>query len=284
MIGGISADMNFIESIVFGLISGLSDVLPVSAQGHKAMVLKVFGQHSEDPLMRLLIHGAILAALYYSCSQHIVKISRQLRLSRIPKKKRKRPLDTQLLMEFRLLRVMVIPAVLSLLMYTSTAQWGTRLNVTALFLFLNAVILYLPNLLPTGNKDARSLSPLEGVLMGIGGGLSVLPGISSVGGALSVASACGVERNFALSMTYLMHMVLTVGLILFDFAALFGAGLSAITGTALLNGILAAAAAFGGTYLGIRIMRTLAVNIGFSVFALYSAGAALLSFMLYLMV
>ena len=276
--------MNFIESIVFGLISGLSDVIPVSSQGHKAILLKLFGQTGENPLMRLLIHGAILAALYYSCSNHIIKISRQLRLSKIPKKKRKRPLDVQMLMEFRLFRVMVVPALLCLLAYNRTSQWGTKLNLTALFMLVNAVILYLPNLLPTGNKDARSMSPLEGMMMGIGGGASVLPGISSVGGALSVASACGAERSFALSMTYLMHMVLTVGLIGFDFAALFAAGLSGITGSVVLNCIVAAASAFAGTYLGIRVMRLLAVNIGFSIFALYSAGAALLSFLLYLMV
>ena len=276
--------MNVIESIVFGLISGLSDVLPVSAQGHKAIVLKLFGQSSEDPLMRLMIHIAILAALYYSCSNHIIKILRQLRLARIPKKKRKRPLDTQTLMEFRLLRVMIIPVLLSLTAYSKTAQWGTKLNMTAIFMLLNAVILYLPTLLPTGNKDARSMSPLEGVLMGIGGSVSVLPGVSSVGGTLSVASACGAERSFALNMTYLMHMVLTLALIAFDLAALFGAGLSGMTGVAMLSGILAAAAAFGGTYLGVRVMRLLAANIGFSIFALYSAGAALLSFLLYLMV
>ncbi len=276
--------MNLIESMVFGLISGLSDVLPVSSQGHKAILLKLFGETGENPLMRLLIHGAILAALYYSCSSHIVKISRQLRLSRIPKKKRKRPLDVQMLMEFRLVRVMVIPALICLLAYTRTAQWGTKLNLTALFLLLNAVILYLPNLLPTGNKDARSMSPLEGLLMGIGAGASVLPGISAVGGALSVASACGAERSFALNMTYLMHMVLTVALIGFDIAALFAAGLSGITGVVLLRCLVAAAAAFGGTYLGIRAMRMIAVNIGFSIFAYYSIGAAMLSFVLYLMV
>ena len=276
--------MNFLESIVFGLISGLSDVLPVSAQGHKAILLKLFGENGENPLMRLLIHGAILAALYYSCSNHIVKISRQLRLSKIPKKKRKRPLDVQMLMEFRLLRVMVVPALLCLLAYNRTAQWGTKLNLTALFLLLNAVILYLPNLLPTGNKDARSMSPLEGLLMGIGGGISVLPGVSSVGGALSVASACGAERSFALNMTYLMHMVLTVGLIAFDIAAVFAAGVSGITGGVILNCIVAAAAAFAGTYFGIRAMHLLAANIGFSIFAYYSIGAAMLSFVLYLMV
>lgn len=275
--------MNVLESVIFGLFSGLSDVLPVSSQAHKAMILKIFGEKAENPVLRLLIHIAILAALYYSCSPHITRIIRQLKLSRIPKRKRKRPLDVQLLMEFKLLRTMLIPVLLSLLLYNKTSGWGLKLNLTAIFLLLNGIILYLPNLLPTGNKDARSMSGLEGLLMGVGASLSVLPGVSSVAGSLSVASVCGAERTFALNMTYLMHMVLTVALIAFDLAAVVAAGVSGISVMVLLGYILAAAAAFGGTYLGIRMMRVLAVNIGFSMFAYYSFGAALLSFMLYLM-
>lgn len=275
--------MNVLESIIFGLFSGLSDVLPVSSQAHKAMILKIFGERAENPVLRLLIHIAILAALYYSCSPHITRILRQLKLSRIPKKKRKRPLDVQLLMEFKLLRTMLIPVLLSLLLYNKTSGWGLKLNLTAIFLLLNGIVLYLPNLLPTGNKDARSMSGLEGLLIGIGASLSVLPGVSSVAGSLSVASVCGAERTFALNMTYLMHMVLTVALIAFDLAAVVAAGISGIGAMALLSYVLAAAAAFFGTYLGIRMMRVLAVNIGFSMFAYYSFGAALLSFVLYLM-
>ena len=120
--------------------------------------------------------------------------------------------------------------------------------------------------------------------MGLGGAVSVLPGVSSVGAANAVASVCGAERAFALNLTYLMHMVLTVALIGFDFAALFATGLSTITGGVLVTYVLAAIAAFGGAYTGIKAMRLLAVNIGYTVFALYSIGAALLSFLLYLMV
>lgn len=276
--------MKWFQSIIFGLISGLSDVLPVSSQAHKAILLKIFGQNGENPLMRLFIHIAILAALYYSCSNHILRITRQLKLSRIPKKKRKRPLDVRTLMEFRLLRMMVIPALLGLLAYNRVAELGTKLQITAIFLVINAVILFLPTLLPTGNKDARSMSALEGMLMGLGGAASVLPGISSVGATMSVASVCGADRVFALNLTYLMHMVLTIALIGFDFAAIFASDIGNLTVGILVTYILAAASAFAGAYTGIRAMRLLAVNIGYTAFALYSIGAAMLSFVLYLMV
>ena len=276
--------MNWFESLIFGFFSGLSDVLPVSAQAHKTILLKLFGENSENPVLRLFIHIAVLAALYYCCSNQILRIARQIRLSKVPKKKRKRPLDVRTLMEFRLLKMILIPLALSLLLYNRTAPWGTKLNLTAIFLLLNGVVLYLPTLLPTGNKDARSMSRLEGLLMGLGGALSVIPGVSAVGGITSVASVCGAERSFALNLTYLANMALTVGLLAFDLAAVFAAELDGLSGGMLLTYLLAAAAAFGGTYLGIKIMRALAVNIGFSLFALYSFGAALISFVLYLMV
>ena len=46
--------------------------------------------------------------------------------------------------------------------------------------------------------------------------------------------------------------------------------------------ILAAAAAFAGVFFGIKAMRILAVNIGFNIFAYYSLGIALFSFILFL--
>ena len=276
--------MNWFQGLIFGLISGLSDVTPVSSQAHKAILLKLFGENAEDPLLRLVIHVATLAALYYCCSSHIQRIIRQLRLSRVPKKRRKRPLDTRTIMEFKLLRMMVIPVLLSLFLYNKTAVWNTKLSMTTVFLLLNGVILFLPGLVATGNKDARSMSALEGLLMGLGGAVSVLPGVSAVGAANAVGSACGAERVFCLNMTYLMQMVLTVGLIALDVAAVFAANISGLTLGSLIIYLLSGIAAFVGSYIGIRGMRMIAVNIGFGIFAFYSFGAAVLSFVLFLMV
>ena len=182
------------------------------------------------------------------------------------------------------LRTMVIPVLLACLLYNKTSQWGTNLGLLAIFQIVNCVILFLPSLMPTGNKDARSMSAFESLLIGLGGAASVVPGISPVGAATAVASMCGAERTFALNLTYLMHMVLTVCMIAFDLAAIFAVGLGSVTIRMFAGYILAAATAFGGAYLGIRIMRVRAVNIGYGLFVSYSFGAALLSFVLYLMV
>ena len=209
-------DLNLLQSILIGLISGLTDILPVSAQAHKAILLKLFGVSSEPLILRFMIHVAIFAGLYYCCQNQIIRISRQLRLARIPKKRRKRPLDTRTLMDYKLLRMMVIPTILGFFAYQKTSAWNHSLNWIALLCLANAVILYLPVLMPSGNKDSRSFSPLEGLLMGIGGAAAVIPGISSMGATTSILQLRGADRSFSLNMALLLHLAVSAGMVVMD--------------------------------------------------------------------
>lgn len=275
-------NLSWLQSLLFGLISGLTDILPVSAQAHKAILLKLFGISSEPIILRFLIHLTTFAALYYCCQNQIMRISRQLKLARIPKKRRKRPLDMRTLMDFKLLRMMLIPVILGFFAYQKTSAWNHSLNWIALFVLINAVILYLPVLMPSGNKDSRSLTPMEGLLMGLGGALSVVPGFSALGVTTSIALLRGTDRVFALNMSLLLQMGVTAGLVIMDLITMATAGIGSISFGALLVCILAVPAAFVGVYLGVKILRTLAVNIGFNIFAFYCLGLALFSFILFL--
>ena len=276
-------DLNWLECLFLGLVSGFTDVLPVSAQAHKVIFLKIFGANAEPPLLRLAIHVAILGMLYFCCSSNLKRLNRQLRLARIPKKKRKRPLDPKSVAEFKVLRMMLIPVVISLVAYSKTYTMAGRMVLVSVFLLLNGVVLYLPKLMPTGNKDALSMSALDSLLIGSGSIVGALPGVSPVGGMLSFASICGVERNFALNLGYLANLLILVGAVFVDILAVIN-GNVVFSIPVFICCAAAAAAAAVGTYFGVRVMRFLANQNGISDFAYYSFGAALFCFILYLMV
>ena len=275
-------DLSWLQSTVLGFLSGLTDILPVCAQAHKAILLKMFGSDVEPPVMRLMIHLATLAALYDCCSAQIMRMNRQLKLAKVPKKRRKRPVDVRVIMDFRLLRVTLIPLVLVYLIYSKTSVHNMALSWIALYTLLNAVILYLPVLLPTGNKDSRTFSPFEGILMGLGASLSVIPGVSAIGSMNAVGSLCGGDRTYVLNMSFLVQMAVTLLLIVYDVMLLLEIGAGTISFAILLSYLLSAAAAFAGVFLGVRVMRALAANVGFNGFAYYSLGLALFTFILYL--
>ena len=275
-------DLNWFQSLIFGFVSGLTDILPVSAQAHKAILLKLFGLSNEPVILRFMIHLATVAGLYYCCQIQILRITRQLRLARIPKKRRKRPLDTRVLMDHKLLQMMAVPVVLAFVVYQKTSVWNHSLNWIALFVLINAIIVYLPILMPSGNKDSRSFSPLEGLLMGLGGATAIVPGISSVGATTTILLLRGADRTFALNMALLLQLAVSAGMVVMDVIAMSTIGVGIMNFGAVVYCILAAAAAFVGVFLGVKVLRLLAVNIGFNSFAFYNLGLALFSFILFL--
>jgi len=276
-------ELSGFEHLIYGLVSGLTEIFPVSARAHSAIMLKVLGADRISGLPVLLIHVAVLAAIYLSSRSQLVKMSRARRLARIPKKRRKRPLDLCSLMDSRFLLTMMLPVILVDLLYRNISEVSFSLLAVAVLLFVNGVVLYVPQFFPGSNKDARSLSRLEGVVMGIGGGLSVVPGLSGLGAAVSVGSICGIERSYALNMSLLMNMAYLVGMIVYDIIGLIQYGLGLFTFQWFIVYILAAALAFVGAMLAIRIMRALASDRGYHFFSYYCWGIALFTFILNLM-
>ena len=276
-------DLNWLQYILYGFVSGLTDILPVSAQAHRALLLKFFGAKGSSDLLSLMIHFALVCALYFSCSGHIIRMSRARRLSRIPKRKRKRPLDTRSLMDLSLLKTMLVPVILGMLLYPYVGKMQSNLALIALFLFLNGIILYAPQFLPTGNRDSRNLSRVEGLLMGLGGAASVLPGVSAMGTATAIGSVCGVDRSYGLNMALLMNLFVNVGFLIHDALGITSAGLEPLSFMLILQYLFTAVAAFGAAMLGIRVMRNLASNNGCSPIGLYNFGLALFTFILNLM-
>lgn len=274
--------MDWLYHILYGIISGLTDILPVSAPAHQQIFCTMIPDDTISPLTRLMVHMAMFGALYYTCNSQLIRIARAVKLARIPKRRRKRPLDTKSLMELQMLKTMAIPLVIGFIFYSKAVAFVSTLLVMAVMLLINGLILYIPQFLPGSNKDARNMTPIDSFLMGIGGGLAVLPGMSAIGVTTSIGSVRGGEKSFNFQIALTMNMGVMLGMILMDFVGIFSMGLDVDGFMGFLRACLAAAAAFGGSILGIRVMKKLAKKIGFGFFAYYCWGAALFSFILYL--
>ena len=275
--------LGWLESLMLGITTGLTNVLPVSAQAHNRILIKFMGKGNIPALLMLFMHLGVLAALYFSCQPHILKMIRAKKISRIPKKKTKRPLDTRSLMDLRLLSTMLIPVMLMLLIYRRIEMVSSNMIIMATMLFLNGLIMYIPQFLPSSNKDCRTLSRVEGILMGIGGSVFAVPGLSGIGAALSVALVTGVDRKYGLNMILLMNMGILTGKIIYDFLDLVSVGVNYLSVMVIVCCVLAAAASFVAAYLAVKLLRALADGKGFHFFAYYSWGMALFRFILSLM-
>lgn len=273
--------MNLLESLLYGLLSGLTQILPVSSQAHQAILLHLFGE-KDNGLLRLMIHLGMLIAVAVSFRPQMIRLYREMRLSQLPRKRRRRAPDPLALMDVSFLKTAGWAIMLSFMLYPPAASKNYSLNYVALFLLLNGMILFLPQFVSTGNKDARTMSPLDSVLIGLAGGLGILPGVSAFGAMSGMSSIRGGDRQTTLNLACLLLMPMLLCHMGFDIGLMVQNGVGSLgIGTFALYLVSAAAACFGSVT-AIRIMRYLAVNVGFAGFSFYSWGAALFAFILYL--
>ena len=277
--------LGYWQSLLLGLVSGLTELLPVSAPAHRALLLRMLGQDSAGSVMLLFLHAGALLALYQNLRSQMRYLNRQRRLAALPMRRRKRQPDRQSVLELRLLRSACLPMLALILLSGLLPGWFESFPVLSVILILNGIMLYLPSRLPTGNKSAHWMTRLDALLMGLAAGLGGLPGFSSLGAAASVAQIRGADRQKSLNWALLMTLPALLAWMLLDgygiVTAAAGGGLG-IEPLFLLRCVLAMAAAWAGAYGAILLLRFMSVNLGFSGFAYYSWGAALFTFILYL--
>ena len=277
-------DLNWFQNLIYGMISGLTEILPVSAQAHRLVLRKIFGTHYVPGITLLLIHVGIFAAVFMTCQNHLLRISRARHLAKIPKKRRKRPLDVVSLMDHHLLMTMLIPVIIAFILSYPITKHEDNILLVSLLLILNGIILYAPQFLPGSNKDARTLSRMQGLYIGIGAAFSALPGISAIGMATSVGQAVGEDRKYSFRMALLLEGFILIFLILRDFLQIASTGLGGIHFSLIMQSLLSGAGAFGTTLLGIRLMRRMAEGNGFADLGLYCWVIAVISLLLSLLV
>lgn len=273
--------MDWLWTILYGFVAGLAEFLPLSSPAHQSISAAVFGLASAAPLRQFLIRAACLAALLSACGREIDKLRRDGRMARLPARRRKRPVDSRSVATNRLLNIAVFPLVIGLVFYRRVNMWVDSLAMLTIFLVINGILLFVPQYIPSGNKDGRNLSLLDGLLIGMAGAFSVFPGISRMSAIHFAASARGADKNYSLQFALYLSIPALVVMLLFDAVAIFG-GIEAISFLVIIQYLLAMAAAYFGSTFAISIMRSMVVRAGYEIFSYYCWGMALISMILYL--
>lgn len=274
-------EMTWLEGIIYGLISGLSEFLPISSQAHQSLLLMMFGLDGREPIRDLLVHLALLASFFTACRTLLSKLRRDNALARRVRASRNAAAYSGIY-DLRLVRTAALPMLAGLLIYAAVAKIESNGVLLALFLILNGFILYLPDRFPQGNKDARSMFALESILIGVCGALSAFPGVSRISAVSAVSVMRGADRGSALNWSLLLSIPALAIFACFDVLGIINAGAAAVTFPIVAGYLLSAAAAYIGGYLGILAVRSIVSRTGITGFAYYSWGAALLSFVIYL--
>jgi len=192
--------MNWWQAIVFGIVQGLTEFLPVSSSGHLLIAEKLMGISGQDLLtFYSLLHVGTLAAVLIVMRKDIWAILKNI-----------------LGKTTWLLLIATIPAVFFALVFKDLidkAFGGATLGFEFLFtgLLLLAILLF-----KNGEKTIEKMTWLDAVLAGIGQAVAILPAVSRSGACLFALLSRKVKREDAIRFTFLMSIPAILGSLALD--------------------------------------------------------------------
>ena len=187
--------MGLFASIIYGFVSGLTEIFPVSAQANQMVMRQLFGVAQKEPIRDLLVHIAILLGIFIACRGMFAKIRREQVMAY---RMRRNPSQVHALKgvyDMRLVRSAAPIMLIGMFINLFFKDFYEHRPLFSLVLVINAALTLIPTYLHQGNKDARSMSGLDGMLIGLAAGLSAIPGISRNGAIMFMTLIREADRH-----------------------------------------------------------------------------------------
>jgi undecaprenyl-diphosphatase len=268
--------VNWIETIILGLIQGLTEFLPVSSSAH----LRIVGEllpNSADPgaaFTAITQLGTETAVIIYFW-RDIVRILRQWSLSLVGKVGRSDP-DAR--MGWLIILGSIPIGVLGLLLedYIETAFRSLWITATTLVVF--GVLLAVADRVGRQQRHLDELTVKHGVLYGLAQALALVPGVSRSGGTITAGLLMGYTREAAARYAFLLAIPAVFASGLYQLVDTLGAGRPGPYGMA--ETLLATGIAFAVAYVIIGWFMHYISNRSYTVFVWYRIALGLAIYVL----
>lgn len=209
--------MTVAQSIILGIVQGLTEFLPVSSSAHLNLFPWVFNWPTMPDSFDVALHiGTLLAIVIFFFKDWInlfVGGYKQV-------VKKEKSTDGRI---FWYLVIATIPAgILSLILDKLSSKLFTdNLNlemlVIAITLIVMGIVLYIVDKKAKSNVSYEKMTLKQSVLIGISQALAAaFPGVSRSGITMTVARALGVDRESAAKYSFLLATPITFAAVIFD--------------------------------------------------------------------
>ncbi|WP_412986882.1 undecaprenyl-diphosphate phosphatase [Pontimicrobium sp. IMCC45349] len=200
--------MEIIDSILLGIIQGLTEFLPVSSSGHLELGKAILGDDSvpeESLLFTVVLHFATALSTMVIFRKDIYDILKGLFAFKWNE-------DTQFVAKIAL---SMLPAAIIGFTYESefAEMFGGNIKLVGFMLIVTALLLYLAD--KAKNTD-KKVSFTNALVIGFAQAIAMLPGISRSGATISTSVLLGNDKTKAARFSFLMVVPLIFGKIAKD--------------------------------------------------------------------
>ncbi len=235
------ADINIFQALFLGLVQGVTEFLPISSSAHLKVIPEAL--HWGDPgvaFTAIIQLGSIAAVIWFFWSDIVTVVSGAF--TAIQKQ------DYQSL-EFQMaagILLGTLPIIFfGLLIKKFIPDFDNSplrsLGAIAIASIFMSILLGIAEKIGTRKRDLNNLTMMDGVWMGLGQCLALIPGCSRSGSTLTAGLFMGLERPAAARFSFLLGIpsITLAGLVELKDAA--ATGFSGVSALSLIVGTLSAA-------------------------------------------
>jgi undecaprenyl-diphosphatase len=198
--------MTIFQSILLGIVQGLTEFLPISSSGHLVLVPHLFGWHipTKDAFVfNVLVQLATLIAVFAYFWGELVQITKAF----FDGLAEKRPFESPRAREGWFILLATIPAlIIGLVLKNIVEEAFTSLTATALFLFVTSGLLLIAERIGKRNRDLDHMHWKDALMIGIFQALAIFPGISRSGASITGGMKQDLDRPSAARFSFLMSI------------------------------------------------------------------------------
>ena len=250
------------EAIIWGLVQGLTEFLPISSSGHLVVVPAFLGIDAPDLQTAALLHLGTLAAVvvfYWSDLRWLLRFRSDAVARKV----------------IGLLALATVPAALGVVFRDSISSLFASTTAVGMALLATGLVLWLSGLIKSGDGDVEEFAPKSALLVGLSQAAALIPGISRSGMTITTGMAAGLSRSEAARFSFLLGVpaIAAAGI-------LEGYGVVAEGGIGVPAVVAVVVAGLSG-YAAIKLLLRVLVNIGLRPFSYYClvVGIAVLTFL-----
>lgn len=264
--------MSIIEAVLYGIIQGVAEFLPISSSGHLALAQNFFGTEAENGFaFNIALHLATLLSVcvvfrkdVFALIKGFFSLVKKLFTGRL-----KQGLDSGERL-FLMLCVATLPLIpVKLLGLDETVEEISAVSwLIGILLMINGTLLFVSDRLKQTELKAENGGYLRPLGVGIVQALiGIMPGISRSGSTITGGRIFGFTREEAVRFSFLMSIPAILGACVTELPDLFSEGMSADMLVPVIVGATVAAAV---GFFAIKLLQYISKNKGFAVFSVYS--------------
>jgi len=192
--------MSIIEAVIYGLIQGLTEFIPVSSSGHLTLLTEVFGFEGSFENDVLINIGTLLAALVYF-RHRIHKIISDLVVKKDAKATRN-------------ILISIIPAGFAGFLFADFFEASDTRSTTVVAIMLAAIGALMVASDHLFKKKGRSEVEMpDAVVIGLAQVMALVPGASRSGSTILAGRAKGLSYDAAVEYSFIIGMPIIFGAI-----------------------------------------------------------------------